>query len=121
MPQSRGHHVQMVDLFGLYLFLHKRCCENPQSAMDLTQCKPARAIIGKCWRNHNLTIFQLQLFASTSPVLTRQHTFEKKLAREIFSEEIIEFELRGPRPCSCTCTLTTDYFHDKTKMLKENL
>ena len=31
-------------------------------------------------------------------------------------EQIIEFELRGPGPCSLPCTLTTGYFHDKTKI-----
>ena len=36
-------------------------------------------------------------------------------------EQRIEFELRGPRPCSRTCTLTTGYFHDKTKISKANL
>ena len=35
-------------------------------------------------------------------------------------EQIIEFELRWPGPCSRTYTLTTVYFHDKTKICKEN-
>ena len=65
-------------------------------------------------------IFQLQ-FTSTAPVFTRQNTFEKKKAiGEMLIEQIIELELRGPAPCSRTCTLTTGYFHDKTKILKAN-
>ena len=35
-------------------------------------------------------------------------------------EQIMEFELRGPGVHSRTCTLTTVYFHDKTKISKEN-
>ena len=29
-------------------------------------------------------------------------------------EQIIEFELRGPRPPGCTYTHTASYFYDKT-------
>ena len=38
-------------------------------------------------------------------------------------EQIIEFELRGPGPpgCSPTCTPTTGYFPNKTKIIEENL
>ena len=54
--------------------------------------------------------------ASTSPAFTRQNTFEKKLAGEMLTEQIIEFELRGPGPPCRTCTPTTGYFRDKTKI-----
>ena len=33
---------------------------------------------------------------------------------------IIKFELRGPWPPGRTCTSTTVYFNDKTKISKEN-
>ena len=33
----------------------------------------------------------------------------------MFIEQIIEFELRGPRPPGRICTSTTGYFHDITK------
>ena len=36
-------------------------------------------------------------------------------------EQVIEFELSGRRPPGCTCTFTTGYFYDKTKISKENL
>ena len=36
-------------------------------------------------------------------------------------EQIIEFELRGPRPPGLRCTPTTGYFLDKTKISKKNL
>ena len=36
-------------------------------------------------------------------------------------ERIIELQLRGPGPPWRTCTPITGYFHDKTKMSKENL
>ena len=36
-------------------------------------------------------------------------------------EQIIEFELKGPGPPRRTCTPTTGYFHDKTKIFKANL
>ena len=35
--------------------------------------------------------------------------------------EIIELQLRGPGPPDQTCTPITGYFHDKTKISKENL
>ena len=36
-------------------------------------------------------------------------------------EQIIEFEWRGLGPLDRICTLTTDYFHAKTKISEENL
>ena len=36
-------------------------------------------------------------------------------------EQIIELQLRGPGPPGRTCTPITGYFHDKTKIPKENL
>ena len=35
-------------------------------------------------------------------------------------EQIVEFELRGSGPLCRTCTPTIRYFHDKTKISKEN-
>ena len=35
---------------------------------------------------------------------------------EMLIEQIIEFELREPGPPGSTCTTTTRYFHDKTKV-----
>ena len=39
----------------------------------------------------------------------------------MLKEEVIEFEMRGHRPPGRTCTSTTGYFYDKTKIFKENL
>ena len=36
-------------------------------------------------------------------------------------EQNIEFELRGSEPPGRTCTPITGYFHEKTKISKENL
>ena len=36
-------------------------------------------------------------------------------------EQIVELQLRGPGPLGLTCTSITGYFHDKTKISKENL
>ena len=36
-------------------------------------------------------------------------------------EKIIELEWRGLEPLDRTCTLTTGYFHVKTKISKKNL
>ena len=33
----------------------------------------------------------------------------------MLNKQIIEFELRGPRPSGHACTHTKGYFHDKTK------
>ena len=35
-------------------------------------------------------------------------------------EQILEFELRGYGPPGRTCSPITGYFHDKTKIFKEN-
>ena len=39
----------------------------------------------------------------------------KKNLREMFIEQIIEFELRGTGPSGHTCNPKTGYFHEKTK------
>ena len=44
---------------------------------------------------------------------------KNKLAWEKLIEQIIEFELRGQGPLGRTCTPTTGYFHDKTKIFKK--
>ena len=51
----------------------------------------------------------------------QQNTFEKKLAtvRGMLIEQ--NFELRGPGPPGCICTLISGCFHDKTIISKENL
>ena len=36
----------------------------------------------------------------------------------MFIEQVIEFELRGHGPPGRTCTFTTGYFYDKTKISK---
>ena len=36
-------------------------------------------------------------------------------------EQIVELQLRGPGPPGLTCIFITGYFHDKTKISKENL
>ena len=36
-------------------------------------------------------------------------------------EQIVKFQWRGPGPPGLTCTSITGYFHDKTKIAKENL
>ena len=36
-------------------------------------------------------------------------------------EQIVEFQWRGPGPPGLTCNSITGYFHDKTKISKENL
>ena len=36
-------------------------------------------------------------------------------------EQIVELQWRGPGPPGLTCTSITGYFHDKTKICKENL
>ena len=35
-------------------------------------------------------------------------------------EQIVELQLRGPEPPGLICTSITGYFHDKTKISKEN-
>ena len=35
-------------------------------------------------------------------------------------EQIVERQLRGPEPSGLTCTSITGYFHDKTKISRDN-
>ena len=53
----------------------------------------------------------------------QQYTFEKKKlpTGKMIIKQIIEFKLRGPGPPGHTCTPTTGYFQDKTKISKEDL
>ena len=39
----------------------------------------------------------------------------------MLTEQLTEFKLREPGSPGRTCTPTTSYFHDKTKIYKENL
>ena len=39
----------------------------------------------------------------------------------MFIKQIIKFELRGPWPPARTCTPTTGYFYDKTKISSSGL
>ena len=36
-------------------------------------------------------------------------------------DQVVEFQWSGPGPPGLTCTSITGYFHDKTKISKENL
>ena len=51
----------------------------------------------------------------------RDKIVSKKLAREMSIKQVIEFELRGPRPPGRTCTPITVYFHDEAKTFKKNI
>ena len=46
---------------------------------------------------------------------------EKNEPWKMLIEQIVELQLRGPEPPDLTCTSITGYFHDKTKISKENL
>ena len=46
---------------------------------------------------------------------------KKNLQGKMLILLIIEFELRGPGPPGRTCTSTTVYFYNKTKLYEENL
>ena len=46
---------------------------------------------------------------------------KKNYLGDMLIEQIIELKLKGLGPLDLTCTLTTDYFHVKTKISKENL
>ena len=53
--------------------------------------------------------------------LRQKILLNKKKPREMLIEQITEFELRGPGPPGRTCTPTTGYFYDKTKISMSNL
>ena len=65
------------------------------------------------------TTIYCTIFNSNSPPLRQFLLYKivlKKLAREILTEQIIEFELRGHG----AHWPTAGYFHDKTKISKES-
>ena len=108
--------------FGLHLYLAERCCKNLQSARGLAQCKSGPAITWLVDVTIYCTIFQKQFSISppTSPVLRAKY-FKKKLAMENADWTNYWTSIEGPWAFWRTCTPTTGYFHDKTKISKENL
>ena len=62
-------------------------------------------------------------FNNHSPrqVLRDQNTFGKKISKGNAYRKIIEFAWREHGPPGRTCTPTTGYFYDKTKILKDYL
>ena len=108
--------------FGLHLYLAKRCCKNLQSARGLARCKPSPTITWLVGVTIYCTIFQKQISISppTSPVFTHK-ILKKTLAMENadWTNHWTSIE-RAWAPWQ-TCTPITGYFHDKTKISKENL
>ena len=103
--------------FGLHLYLAERHCKNLQRAKGPAKCKSGPSYYTVSKRNHLLYHFKKQQFTSTWPIFTRKNTFEKKngLGNAHWTNHI-EFELRGPGPPGRTCTSTTGYFYEKTKI-----
>ena len=76
-------------------------------------------------RNYQLSIvhFSIGIISSPPPrqVLRDEILLKNKLAREMHIEQINEFGLRRPAPPGHTYASTSGYFHEKTKVTKENL
>ena len=89
---ARGPALRMVrHLFGLPLYLEGRCCENPKSARGPKQYKSS-PINNMLVNRSNLLLYH---FSGTSLLYLasfyRKKSFEKKIAREMLIEQIIEF------------------------------
>ena len=89
--------------FGLHLYLATRCCKNHLSARGLAQCKsgPGITCLVSVTKYHFSVTIHLHLAS-----FYEQNTF-KKIAGKMLIEQIIEFELRGPRPPGRTRTFIT--------------
>ena len=118
MAEYQGPRALMERLFLLYLA--GRCCENLQSARSPAQCKsgPGNNMVSRrdqLLLNVSLTI-HLHLVG-----FTRQNAFEKKTSpgNAHWTNYWIWIE-GGLAPWPYVCP-TTGYFHDKTKISKENL
>ena len=104
--------------FDLPPYLAERSCKNPLSARDPARCKSGPAITWLisvaiyCTIFNNISVIHLHL-----PSFYAQNTL-KKLALK--NADFINFN-RGPGPPGRICTPITGYFHDKTKIFKENL
>ena len=111
----------MVRLFwSSPIFGRKICCENLQSAKGSTQWKsdPGNTMASRC--NHLLHHFQVTIHLHLASFFATKY-FKTKLPEKNALEQIIKFELRGLGPLGRICTSATNYFHDKTKISKENL
>ena len=62
-------------------------------------------------RNHLLDYFSITIHLHLASFYAR-NTF-KKIARKMLIEQIIEFQLRGPRSPGHTCTPTTGKLHER--------
>ena len=98
MSECQTPRSQMGRLFfALHLYLAGRYLENPQSAGGPVQCKSSPTITWLVGVTTYGTFFTIN---SPPPcqVLCDKLFLNKKLARGILIEQIIEFELRGVGP-----------------------
>ena len=80
--------------------------ENPQCARGSAQCKSDQGNSIASRRNSLLYHFLITIHLHFASLHATKY-FEKKLAREMLIEQIIELEFRGPGLSDRTCTLTT--------------
>ena len=108
--------------FGLHLYFRERCCKNLQSARGLARCKSSPPITWLVDVTIYSTIFQKQFSISppTSPAFTYKIVFKKISPGKCWLNESLNFNWGSWAPWR-TGTPITGYFHDKTKISKENL
>ena len=117
MQEARSQMKRLF--FGLHQYLERTCGENHLSIRVPTQCKfgSVNNIVSK--RNHLLYHFSITVYLLHLVSFYATIYFKKKLAaREMLIEQIIKFELKGPGLPGRTCTPTTGYSHEKTKISK---
>ena len=104
-----GVPVQMVKLVLVFFNIwQENVAKIPKVPGTPLNVNPAQAITWLTGVTIYVMIFQQQ-FTSTSPVFTRQKSFERNQPKEnMLIEQIIEFELKGPGPPGRACTSTTD-------------
>ena len=108
--------------FDLQVYITKRRCENLQSARGLARCKSGPAITWLVDVTIYCTIFQKQFSISppTSPVCRHKILFKKISRGKSWLNESLNFNW-GAWASWRKCTPIASYFHDKTKISKENL
>ena len=124
MAQCQGPRSQMVRFVcGLHPYLARRFCKNFQSTVGPTQCKssPVNNMVSK--RNYLLFHFSITIYLHLASFYATilYSTFENKSARGNAHWTNYWLWIEGLGPTGRTCTPTTGYFHDKTKIFKEYL
>ena len=111
-----GAHDTMVKLFFIFIYIW----QEDVTKISKAQGAPGNNMVSR--RNHLLYYFSIgSIHLHLANFYATKYFWKINYLEETLIEQIIEFELRGPGSTGRTCTSTTGYFHNKTKIFKTNL